>query len=693
MKKLVVILILMFSLLVFSQIKIDHLEFLGEDFILNGEKVHGYWVYANKSGDTYIKVSAAGEGNICVDDVARAVVFYVELYEYTKDEKYLNIARKSAKFLVQMQDFDGDFYNFVYVDGTINKTGITSSKQHSWWAVRAFWALTKIAKYDSTFLSKALKAYKLLSKYVKNGLLNGVGDQTAVYILGLIGLYDLNINVEQDIRNSADAILKLYNHGFFSVYPEKISWHGWGNRYVEALVESYKVTKNELYLKIARKALEIEGPLFLSTGFIYSISDNVKLFPELSYAVESITVGAIKYYLLTKEEDIGILSALLAGWYKGLNRLGKPMYGPNGEGFDGMEFGHINYNAGAESTISALRTMLYLETLPEQLRKYSEEKIVNLYPILVLEAESGNWGISDVKIVVDGRYSGSSAISFSDNLRLKFKVTKSLYDVIVVGEGKYTCIISSSDGKLTEDLEGNYVYMGKINLESFRLTCKGEGIVDQVILIPEKFGISTSSITVLYKNGLIIKKETLKKPEIKKNKDYKVNYEINNNFLLFDLEPVFNNNGIGTPFEEKANFDNLGSVLGSYLSKDIVNKVKNYNIPFKISFKGNDNIRCNGQIITFDSVYIKNLYLLVSANHGDYEVNFKIGEKIYTVKVPDWCSNNLDITEDFRYLATGEKQFIKCGFKVIKLETNDEVEKIILPDEINVHLFAITGEF
>jgi len=691
MKKVTVFLFLIFSIYFFSQINTNHLEFLGEDFVLNGEKVHGYWVYANKVGETYKKVSAVGEGDICVDDVARAVVFYVELYEYTKDRNYLEIARNSAKFLVQMQDYDGDFYNFVYVDGTINKTGITSSKQHSWWAVRALWALAEISKYDKNFYESTLKTYKLLSKYVKDGLLNGVGDQTAVYLLGLVALKELGIEV--DIETSANALIKLYNYGFFSVYPDKFSWHGWGNRFVEALVESYKVTKNELYLKYARKALEIEGPLFLSTGFIYEIDSNVKLFPELSYAVESITVGAIKYYQITKEENIGILAALLAGWYKGLNRLGKPLYGPNGEGYDGLEFAHVNHNAGAESTISALRTMLYLETLPEQLRKYSEEKLVNLCPILVLEAESGDWGISDVEIVIDGRYGGSSAISFSDNVRLKFKVTKSIYDVIVVGKGKYTCTISSSDGELTKDLVENYVYMGKINLESFRLICKGEGIIDQIILIPEKFGVSTSSITVLYENGLVIKEETVKKSEIEKSKEYKVSFEINNKFFLFDLEPIFNNNGIGTPFEERANFDNLGSVLGSYLSKDILNKAKDYNIPFKISFRGNDNIRCNGQIITFDSVYIKNLYLLVSANHGNYKVNFKIGEKVYTVKVPDWCSNKLDIVEDFRYLATGEKQFIKCGFKVIKLEVNDEVEKIILPDEINVHLFGITGEY
>ncbi|MDK2900925.1 MAG: hypothetical protein PWQ45_1511, partial [Thermosipho sp. (in: thermotogales)] len=361
MKKILIFIFLFFGAFLFSQINTNHLEFLGEDFVLNGEMVRGYFVYADKTSDGYRKIPAKGEGDICVDDVSRAVVTYVEMYEFTRDSKYLDLAKKAAKFIVQMQDYDGDFYNFAYVDGTINKTGITSSKQHSWWAVRAFWALSKISKYDFTFLENAKKGYELLSNYVDAGLLNGVGDQTSVYILGLCALNDLGINVKNEIRNSADAILGLYQYGFFKTYKDKILWHGWGNRYVEALVESYRVLKDKKYLEYAKKALEIEGPIFLSTGFIYEISDKVKLFPELSYAVESITVGAIKYYLETRDEEIGVLASLMAGWYKGLNRLGKPMYGPNSEGYDGMEFAHINYNAGAESTISAVRTMLFLE--------------------------------------------------------------------------------------------------------------------------------------------------------------------------------------------------------------------------------------------------------------------------------------------------------------------------------------------
>jgi hypothetical protein len=694
MKKILIFIFLFFGAFLFSQINTNHLEFLGEDFVLNGEMVRGYFVYADKTSDGYRKIPAKGEGDICVDDVSRAVVTYVEMYEFTRDSKYLDLAKKAAKFIVQMQDYDGDFYNFAYVDGTINKTGITSSKQHSWWAVRAFWALSKISKYDFTFLENAKKGYELLSNYVDAGLLNGVGDQTSVYILGLCALNDLGINVKNEIRNSADAILGLYQYGFFKTYKDKILWHGWGNRYVEALVESYRVLKDKKYLEYAKKALEIEGPIFLSTGFIYEISDKVKLFPELSYAVESITVGAIKYYLETRDEEIGVLASLMAGWYKGLNRLGKPMYGPNGEGYDGMEFAHINYNAGAESTISAVRTMLFLEIMPDKLKKLSEGKLLKSYPLQVLEAEAGDWGLSDVQVLVDAKFGGSSALSFEDNVRLKFNVSPGVYDVIIVGNGGYDCTVVSGDDKVTGTLNGSYVHLGKLKLDQFRVILKGAGIIDQIILIPEKIGVLTSDISAFYENGkLTLKKENVEAKVVENKTESFVTFDKMDNFILFNLENVLNNNGIADSINEKGNFDNLGSVLGSYLPQEIIEKIKDYKIPFKIHENGNDNIRCNGQVLKFEKTFVKNLYLLVAANHGDYNVIFKVNGKDFEMKIPDWCSEKIDIISDYRFVLTGEKQFIKCGLKIIRFEINGIIEEIILPNEVNVHVFAITGEW
>ncbi|HCF37546.1 MAG TPA: hypothetical protein DER56_00485, partial [Thermosipho africanus] len=222
---------------------------------------------------------------------------------------------------------------------------------------------------------------------------------------------------------------------------------------------------------------------------------------------------------------------------------------------------------------------------------------------------------------------------------------------------------------------------------------KGAGIIDQIILIPEKIGVLTSDISAFYENGkLTLKIEKVEIRDFENKTESFLTFKKYDNFILFNLENVLNNNGIADSINEKGNFDNLGSVLGSYLPQEIIEKIKDYKIPFKIHENGNDNIRCNGQILKFKKVFVKNLYLLVAANHGNYNETFKVNDKDFEVEIPDWCSEKIDIISDFRFISTGEKQFIKCGLKVIKLEINDLIDEMILPNEVNVHVFSITGE-
>ena len=50
-------------------------------------------------------------------------------------------ARGLLAFVAAMQTEDGDFYNFIFDDHTINETGVTSQKSFGWWAARGVWAM------------------------------------------------------------------------------------------------------------------------------------------------------------------------------------------------------------------------------------------------------------------------------------------------------------------------------------------------------------------------------------------------------------------------------------------------------------------------------------------------------------------------------------------------------------------------
>ncbi|PLV60422.1 hypothetical protein [Thermotoga sp. KOL6] len=686
-----------------------HLERLSVWFMLGNEKVKGYWVYAEKIDGEYKGIGAKNEGDFCVDDAARVILFYSEAYEITKNEKYLTLAMDAAKFVIKMQASDGNFYNFAYLDGTINKYGPTSAKKtSSWWTLRAFWGLSKLAQFtkDENIIKAVQKAYNALKKSPPKS-----GDKLALYILGLSS-YNKIQNVEDDIKFFSDELLKFQVtngcfQGFFSTEKEHFRWHGWGNRYAEALVEAYKITMDPKYLEAAKKSLEIQIPILLGTGLIYSIENHLKLFPELSYSLDCTVTPAVKIYRLTGEEEFAYLASLGASWLFGGNRLGVPMMGPNGEGYDGLEYMHVNQNAGAESTVSALRVVLHSLTLPEKFIKLIESPtIVSRNGITVIEAEGMDPGISPVELVL-GNYGGGAAFKFEEGTRLKkeLSVPSGTYRLLVSGNFSPTSIIViSNDSKLRSSLTGQGLFdIGSLDVDkNIRVVLSGKGILDQIIMIPNIVGVSfkegdrTKSIVYDFKSSALklLNYQVFEKQKQRKEEVVQIKTVNMDNFILLDIKPLFNNDGFGTP-SSPGNFDNLGGIVGAYLPAQEMSEgiVKINDIPFILHVSGLDNVRCVGQkIILPETLKVKNAYLLAASNHGDYEIRVSFEDKAILEKITDWCKPDKTISFDYRFTASGEKQFIKCGIDLYVFHVDSNVKEIKLPEEVNVHIFAITLE-
>jgi len=117
-------------------INFAHLDFLTEPIVINGDSmaiVHIYSEYPD-----YQWVGEADEGIAAVDDAVRAAVAYLRHFEKFSDEHSRSQAKLLLRFLFYMQADDGGFYNFIWPDLSINRTGITSNNDgFSWWAGRA----------------------------------------------------------------------------------------------------------------------------------------------------------------------------------------------------------------------------------------------------------------------------------------------------------------------------------------------------------------------------------------------------------------------------------------------------------------------------------------------------------------------------------------------------------------------------
>src|SRR5687768_8419827 len=124
-----------------SLINTAHLDHLYDEIVVEGDTVGMVHIYAEYPD--YHFVGDADEGFTCVDDVARAAIFYMRHYKTTSQRVYLDKGRMLMKFVLAMQADNGYYYNFVWPDGRIHRDGITSKAEPNFWSWRALWSLSE----------------------------------------------------------------------------------------------------------------------------------------------------------------------------------------------------------------------------------------------------------------------------------------------------------------------------------------------------------------------------------------------------------------------------------------------------------------------------------------------------------------------------------------------------------------------
>jgi len=398
---------------------LSHLDYLYQEIEVKQQKMAIIHIYAEYPD--YRWKEAPGEGIACVDDVARAAVLYLKHYQLTGDQESLRKARNLLNFIFYMQDEDGLFYNFIFKDYSINRSGKTSKKGVNWWTARAVWAMGEAAvlfqSLDREYAGRLMKSiekiyphldtlttsYPKLEKYggiqVPTWLIGGsAGDATGVLVMGLSKLYSISpsprLKQYLEIFSKGLQFMQLgdetrFPFGAFLSYQN--FWHGWGNSQSQALLSVYQVLKDSSYLKSARTEIRNFYPYVIKEGFpremifarkvsadsIYAKS--ISRFPQIAYAIRPMIMASMQLFRMEKDVFYARLAVQLATWFFGNNPARRIIYDPQtGRSYDGiLSDSEINRNSGAESTIEALLSFLELESNPitaklleEEYRKY-----------------------------------------------------------------------------------------------------------------------------------------------------------------------------------------------------------------------------------------------------------------------------------------------------------------------------------
>ncbi len=386
-------------------INFDHFNHLYKEINLNGKDVgivHIYSEYPDYDFEIEPK-----EGFTCVDDVARAMVMYSKyLEENAKDEVALDKLKKLTEFVLQMQNENGYFNNFIWNDLSINTTYKTSVAELNWWSFRALWGLESVypfLKSNKDLENRiTLATQKLLNNIKRDIPISNLqtelvetvevptwlpqkyaADQSALLMLGLLKNYERTADndIKLLIDNLANGIMIMqkgdaYNYPYGAFMSWQNLWHAWGNSQAYALMLAGQKFNNQNYIDSALKEIDSFYPYLLENGFaeafwVQKTSDTIysevkrNKYPQITYGLRPMIWATSEAYSYSKNEKYLNLAKELESWLYGDNDAGGIMYDPEtGICFDGIKSKEeISKNSGAESTIESLMILLEMKKL------------------------------------------------------------------------------------------------------------------------------------------------------------------------------------------------------------------------------------------------------------------------------------------------------------------------------------------
>lgn len=309
----------------------------------------------------------------CLDDNARALLGCAMYYKPNPSKNVLNLINIYFNFIKFSQKPNGEFHPFVNYNKTFNADEGESEDSFG----RAIWTLGYVASGGHLPDDFRKKAAKIFNKAVKSALNIKSLRAIAFVLLGLC----LAEEKESDpgrlllVKKLADKLAK----GYLKQTGEdpKKNWHWFENcltysnyKLPEALLRAYQITKDKEYLSVAESSLKFLMKISFEKGYFSPIGQDGWFFrngkrsyfdqqPEdTASAVEALLAA----YQITKKKDYLNKAKLSFEWFLGKNHLNQMIYDEaTGGCYDGLGKYSINFNQGAESTISYFLARLAMD--------------------------------------------------------------------------------------------------------------------------------------------------------------------------------------------------------------------------------------------------------------------------------------------------------------------------------------------
>jgi hypothetical protein len=318
-----------------------------------GERALAIAVYGDAANQLVPAREAGYEGVACVDDAARALELYCDLWQATQLPWTLRWCEGLLDFLLAMQQEDGLWINFIVDwDGTPNRQGPTSVAGGAFWQARALLALSRSSRTISD---------ERIGVALQRGLPHMVeatdvpSDVRALHILTAISLLEDGGDDDgwRDLlgRWSDEVMSCRDGDTLLNSVSESGRPHLWGHIQEGVLAEAGDRLGRDDLIGAARRSAELVFADAVATGF-----DLPRTQP---YDVASTVFVMVRLGAVTGALEYQAAADNARRWFDGRNPAGARVYDRStGRVADGVDGRTVSMHSGAEANIVAAQTLL-----------------------------------------------------------------------------------------------------------------------------------------------------------------------------------------------------------------------------------------------------------------------------------------------------------------------------------------------
>ena len=300
--------------------------------------VLGIAIYAREDGSHLSARESGEEGVACLDDVARALVLWCDLWERDRSPIAKQWVDGLLGFCRWMQQADGRFLNFVLDwGGTLNVEGSTSRADGaSFWHARGARAMAKVWRTFND--QRARDDYERARAWFDARPVGS--DVRSIQVLAALDAGDL----ADDVSRWCDEIVLQRRGDILVDSHDAVHPHVWGHIQEGVLATVGSVLGRPDLLDVARRSADaylvplIDRAFDLETVQPYGAASAVFVMDRLRAAC-----GDGRYEAAAHDAR---------AWFDGRNPAGRPVYDRvTGRVSDGIDGTRLNPHSGAESNI------------------------------------------------------------------------------------------------------------------------------------------------------------------------------------------------------------------------------------------------------------------------------------------------------------------------------------------------------